>query len=84
MFEELFLLAVFGIAIAHFEGVVVVYLRKNLGIHPKESNKASLQRFTKKDVFIEQTREAATIIMLLIIAWLTGESLTKKIVSFCL
>ena len=30
--EKYILLAIFGIAMAHFEGVVVVYLRKAIGI----------------------------------------------------
>lgn len=82
MVEKLFLLAIFGIAMAHFEGVVVVYLRKNLGLLNEESNKASLNKFSKRDILIEQTREAATIVMLVIIAWLTGNSWSEKIVFF--
>ncbi len=82
MFVKLMLLAFFGIAMAHFEGVVVVYLRKNLGLLDDESNKASLKKFTKRDVLIEQTREAATIVMLVVIAWLVGNSYTEKIVLF--
>jgi hypothetical protein len=82
MLIKLLLLAVFGIAMAHFEGVVVVYLRKNLGLLNEESNKASLNKFTKRDIFIEQTREAATIIMLVIIAWLVGETWVEKGVFF--
>lgn len=82
MFERLLLLAIFGIAMAHFEGVVVVYLRKNLGLEDEESNKASLKRFTRRDIFIEQTREAATIVMLLVIAWLVGVTWPEMIVFF--
>ena len=79
---KLFLLAIFGIAMAHLEGVVVVYLRKNLGIEPSESNKVSLGKFEKHDIFIEETREAATIIMLLVIAYLTGSTWTERIIFF--
>lgn len=82
MIEKLILLAIFGIAMAHFEGVVVVYLRKNLGLLDEESNKASLKRFNRRDIFIEQTREVATIVMLAVIAWLVGVSWTEKIVFF--
>ena len=39
MLLKLSLLAVFGIAMAHFEGVVVVYLRKSLGMLDSDSNK---------------------------------------------
>ena len=70
MLEKLILLAVFGIAMAHFEGVVVVYLRKALGMLDSESNKESVEKFPKRYLNIEMTREAATIIMLVVIAYL--------------
>jgi len=79
---KLVLLAVFGIAMAHFEGVVVVYLRKALGILDSESNKESLNEFPRRYLNIEMTREAATIVMLVIIAWLAGYSWVDKIVFF--
>jgi hypothetical protein len=82
MMIKLILLAVFGIAMAHFEGVVVVYLRKALGILDSESNKESLNEFPKRYLHIEMTREAATIVMLVIIAWLVGYSWIDKIVFF--
>ena len=69
---KLILLAVFGIAMAHLEGVVVVYLRKALGILDIESNKVSVEKFPKRFLKIEITREVATIIMLVIIACLVG------------
>ena len=72
MLTKLSLLAVFGIAMAHFEGVVVVYLRKALGMVDTESNKESLEKFPERYLYIEMTREAATIIMLVIIAFLVG------------
>ena len=68
MGTKLLLLAVFGIAMAHFEGVVVVYLRKALGMSDSESNKESLEKFPSRYLKIEMTREAATIVMLVIIA----------------
>ena len=43
MIDKLLLLAIFGIAMAHFEGVVVVYLRKALGMLDSESNKESVE-----------------------------------------
>lgn len=79
---KLLLLAVFGIAMAHFEGVVVVYLRKVLGLSDSESNKVSLGNFPKRYLHIEMTREAATIIMLIVIGYLTGSSWTEKGVFF--
>jgi hypothetical protein len=82
MLTKLSLLAFFGIAMAHFEGVVVVYLRKALGMLDTESNKESLEKFPKRYLNIEMTREAATIVMLVIIAWLVGSTWIEKGVFF--
>jgi hypothetical protein len=82
MTAKLILLAVFGLAMAHFEGVVVVYLRKALGMLDAESNKESLEKFPERYLHIEMTREAATIIMLVVIAWLTGNSWIEKGIFF--
>lgn len=79
---RLLLLAIFGIAMAHFEGVVVVYLRKALGMIDSESNKESIGKFPRRYLYIEMTREAATIIMLVVIALLTGSDLVEWIVYF--
>jgi len=67
---------------AHLEGVVVVYLRKALGMPDSESNKESIEKFPKRYLNIEMTREAATIIMLFILAYLTGGSWIEKGVFF--
>jgi hypothetical protein len=82
MFTKLLLLAFFGIAMAHLEGVVVVYLRKALGMKDSESNRESLEKFPVRFLHIEMTREAATIIMLIILAYLTGSSWVEKGVFF--
>ena len=82
MLTKLSLLALFGIAMAHFEGVVVVYLRKALGLLDSESNKESLDKFPKRYFHIEISREAATIIMLVVIACLVGTTWTEKGVFF--
>jgi hypothetical protein len=82
MVTNLSLLALFGIAMAHFEGVVVVYLRKALGILDSESNKESLEKFPARYLRIEMTREAATIVMLVIIACLTGKGWIEKGIFF--
>jgi hypothetical protein len=79
---KLSLLALFGIAMAHLEGVVVVYLRKALGMSESESNKESIGKFPEHYLKIEMTREAATIIMLVVIAYLTGGSWIEKGVFF--
>jgi hypothetical protein len=82
MMKKFLLLAVFGISMAHVEGVVVVYLRKVLGIIDSESNRESLERFPKRYIFIERTREVATIVMLITLALLVGETLLDRMVVF--
>ena len=67
---------------AHFEGVVVVYLRKVLGMPDSESNKESVDKFPERYLHIEMSREAATIVMLVVIALLVGETWTEKGVFF--
>jgi hypothetical protein len=82
MLVKLSLLALFGIAMAHLEGVVVVYLRKALGILDIESNKVSVEKFPKRFLNIELTREAATIIMLVAIAYLVGSTWLERGIFF--
>ena len=82
MFVKLSILAIFGIAMAHLEGVVVVYLRKVLGILDTESNKISAGKFPKRFLNIEISREAATIIMLLAIAYLVGSTWLERGIFF--
>jgi hypothetical protein len=82
MTNTLIILAVFGLAMAHLEGVVVVYLRKALGLDEALSNRDALDHFPARYLHIEMTREAATIIMLLAIAWLSGPTLLLKGVCF--
>lgn len=82
MIEKFLLLAVFGIAMAHFEGVVVVYLRKVLGISNTESNIELIDKFPKRYILFEKTREVATIVMLATLAILVGESWLDKMVVF--
>jgi len=79
---RLSLLAIFGIAMAHLEGVVVVYLRKALGMLDLESNKESVDKFPKRYLNIEMTREAATIIMLVAIAYLAGTTWPERGIFF--
>ncbi len=76
------LLAVFGLAMAHLEGVVVVYLRKALGMLDSESNKESIGKIAPSYLKIEMTREAATIIMLVVIAYLAGSSWIERGIFF--
>ena len=76
------LLALFGISMAHLEGVVVVYLRRALGIIDTESNKSLLEVFPKRYLLIEKTREAATIVMLVVLSYLVGVTWLEKIMCF--
>ncbi len=82
MTGKLALLAIFGIAMAHFEGVVVVYLRKALGMLDSESNRESLDKIPRRFLTIEMTREAATIVMLVVLAYISGGTLIEKAVFF--
>jgi hypothetical protein len=67
---------------AHLEGVVVVYLRKALGMLDTESNRESVEKFPRRYLKIEMKREAATILMLVVIAYITGGSWVEKGVFF--
>ncbi len=82
MMERFLLLALFGIAMAHLEGVTVVYLRKALGMIDAQSNHESLKEFPKRYLFIERTREAATIVMLVTLSLLVGGSWLDKMIVF--
>ncbi|WP_321376243.1 hypothetical protein [uncultured Draconibacterium sp.] len=85
MLTKYLLLAVFGIAMAHFEGVVVVYLRKAIGLLDADSesgNKELLEQIPKRTIKIEMTREAATIIMLATLALLVGNSWLDRAMVF--
>jgi hypothetical protein len=82
MIKTLSLLALFGIAMAHLEGVVVVYLRKAIGMLDSDGNKETLEKVPEHYIRIEMTREAATIIMLVVIAYLTGTTWIEKSVFF--
>jgi hypothetical protein len=72
MTEKFLLLALFGIAMAHLEGVVVVYLRKALGIRGTAPSRRLLEEFPQRLISIEKTREAATIVMLVVLSLLAG------------
>jgi hypothetical protein len=67
---------------AHLEGVVVVYLRKATGILNADSNTKAVERIDPWYLKVEMTREAATIIMLAVIAWLAGITWIERGVLF--
>jgi hypothetical protein len=82
MCTKLILLAIFGLAMAHFEGVVVVYLRKALGMLDSDSNTESIEKIPTRYLHIEISREVATIVMLAVIAILTGNTWIERGVFF--
>jgi len=85
MLTQFLLLAIFGIAMAHLEGVVVVYLRKAIGLLDSDSeagNKELLEQIPKRTIKIEMTREAATIVMLVSLALLVGHSWLEQLMIF--
>jgi hypothetical protein len=79
---KLILLAVFGIAMAHLEGVVVVYLRKVLGLLDSDSNKEAVEKIAPLYLKIEISREIATIVMLVVIAYLVGSVWLERGIFF--
>lgn len=76
------ILAIFGIAMAHFEGVVVVYLRQVLGLLNPDSHTKALEKFPKRYLQIEISREVATIVMLVTLALVVGTSWLDKAAVF--
>jgi len=80
-------ISIFAIAMGHLEGVVVVYLR---GILPTVIELEGITAYTEyarilmasSIIFTEQTRELATIIMLIIFAGLIGKNLMQRLAVF--
>ena len=74
----------FAIAMGHVEGVVVVYIREILGIIPAPDhlNAAVIQEMPAWLVAVEQTREAATIIMLVALAIIAGRTARQSLGVF--
>ncbi len=83
MVVKFIILAVFGVAMAHVEGVVVVYLRKSIGLlEPDADSCKLLVQVPRRLVKIEMTREAATIVMLVTLALLTGVGWLDQLMVF--
>jgi len=80
--ENFLLLALFGIGMAHLEGVTVVYLRKALGFFDTQSNTEVLKEIPKRIIFIEKTREVATILMLVTLALIVGQTWIDTMLVF--
>lgn len=73
---KLLIITIFGIAFGHLEGVVVYYLRLIL------SGSLPLQNWTNSLLFIEQTREVATVVMLVAFAWIIGKTKLERLAMF--
>jgi len=76
------LLTIFGISMAHLEGITVVYLRGVFEINNSQTNRELLKKIPKHFIFIDKTREVATILMLVTIALLVGKTWVEMIVDF--
>jgi len=79
--KNLLLVVLFSIAMAYLESAVVVYLRAMYGI---EDLVRDINFETDIYTFIEIGREAATIVMLIIIGLIAGNTWQKKIGYFFL
>jgi len=79
--KTIILLLLFSIAMGYMEGAVVVYLRE---IFYPAGFDFPLQPITPRIALTEILREAATMIMLITIAWLTGRTATERFGFFIL
>ena len=79
--KNLILVIIFAIVMAYLESAVVVYLRAMYGI---EDLLRDINLAPDKYTFIEIGREAATVVMLALIAIIAGNSKPKKIGYFFL
>lgn len=82
---KLLFLSLYSIGMAYVEAMVVVYLRRLITF--QDLNKLSIDNIEillrdNHILFEEQTREVATILMLIAVAMLSGKSLKEKIASF--
>ncbi len=79
------LVTILGIALGYWEAIVVVYLRRILPPLPWEA--MSIAEFTnllrsQGVLFLEQTREVSTIVILLAITFLIGKKRLEKLAIF--
>lgn len=86
MKKKLFFLLLFSISMAYVEAMVVVYLRRlvPLEIWEKAASYAALTNLIRDAgiMWSEQTREFATIVMLIGLAYLFGSNLREKFAGF--
>lgn len=83
---RLFFLTIFGISFGYLEAIVVVYIRRILPAdawgHIHSISGVSSFLANHKMLFIEQTREISTIIILLAVAILSGTRLKERLAYF--
>ncbi|MEW6103765.1 MAG: hypothetical protein AB1630_08155 [bacterium] len=83
---RLFFLTIFGIAFGYLEAIVVVYIRRILPgdawSHIHSIDAVSNFLIKHKMLFIEQTREVSTIVILLTIAIMAGVRIKERIAYF--
>ncbi len=81
-------LAAFAVAMGYMEAVIVVYIRHLGGMVPLPPEAVEYRKFLSQlPPFLiptEQTREAATIIMLITLALLVGRRLQERVCVFLL
>ena len=77
-------LTAFGIAMGYLEAVVVVYIRHILDIvpTPEQLDPQALAQVPDWIISTAQTREAATIVMLVALALLAGRTRVQKLATF--
>jgi len=75
-YSKIFWVSAFSIAMAYLEAAVVVYLRRVYGISDLI---LQVPPFDAQIAAIEVGRELATLVMLLCIGWIAGETLQSKV-----
>jgi len=82
--DRLVLVAAFSIAMGYLEAVIVVYIRRILDIvpMPEDLDASFMSQVPEWLIASEQTREFATIVMLVTFAWLVGRDLPTRLATF--
>jgi len=74
--SKIFWVSVFSIAMAYLEAAVVIYLRRVYGI---DDLILQVPPFDKQIAVIEVGRELTTLVMLLCIGWIAGETFQSRV-----
>ncbi len=84
LLSRLLALAAFGVAFGHIEAVVVVYIRRIMDWVPLPGDITAddLAQVPNWLIHTEQTREVATIVLLLALATLVGRNFLEKVGTF--